>query len=95
MNISSIKTGAAVLVTTTAVAMGLAVSSATAATPGQVCNTIAAVTVSVPLGTNYTLPAGAGFRIVDYASGDRYYGHGNGKADGYIPRSVINQSTCS
>lgn len=68
-----------------------------AAVPGEVCllNQSTFVYDGGYVGGGYQLPAGAGFRIVNYAS-NGYYGHGNGYPDGYItPRSVIDQSTCT
>lgn len=94
MSIKSIKAGAAVIVASTALAAGLAAAPANAAVPGDVCNLLGPAAVNVPLGTSYWLAAGDGFRIVSYADGNRYYGHGNGKPDGYITRTAINQATC-
>jgi hypothetical protein len=41
----------------------------------------------------YALNTGQWFRVVAYA-GDYYYGHGDGRAHGYMDRDYIDQSTC-
>lgn len=67
---------------------------------GQVCNIlsywIAAEVWSTSSGgsTLYYVFSGDGFRIVSYAANNMYYGHGNGKANGYLNRDAINQSSC-
>jgi ABC-type sugar transport system substrate-binding protein len=93
MSIKKIKASAAILATSTALAAGLAPAPASAAVPGDLCN-LAVSALVVSSAGNYWLSAGAGFRVLDYASGDRYYGRGNGQAEGYIQRSAINQATC-
>jgi hypothetical protein len=73
-------------------------STAGAANPGEVCNLnrteYVTRTPSESSEILYMLFSGAGFRIVEYAGPNYYYGHGNGKANGYIERSSINQSSC-
>lgn len=43
----------------------------------------------------YVLASGAAFRVVSYASHNTYWGHGNGQANGYLLRDVVNQATCT
>ena len=72
-----------------------------AAEPGQVCNLgpgwpgiEVRSTSSGPGVIYYHMYSGEGFRIVAYGANNTYYGHGNGKRDGYLWRDVINQSSC-
>jgi len=67
---------------------------------GQVCNVdVGWPGVEVWANTSFTavlyyVGSGDGFRIVAYGANNTYYGHGNGKADGYLGRDYINQSSC-
>lgn len=48
---------------------------------------------------SYSIPGGHAFRVLGYAGANMtvplYYGRGNGKPNGYLPRMYINQATCT
>lgn len=75
-------------------------ASGQAAEPGQVCNVdvgwpgVEVFVTPTGGGILYHVFSGDGFRIVSYGANNTYYGHGNGKANGYLWRDVINQSSC-
>ncbi|WP_210495748.1 hypothetical protein [Patulibacter sp. SYSU D01012] len=83
-------------------AAGIGVASASIlASPGDVCavRTVAGqepwvYTTPARTDLKYILSPGDGFRIVAYGTANTYYGHGNGKGDGYIDRSFIRQESC-
>jgi hypothetical protein len=83
--------GRTVAVALAVAALGLP-AAAQAASPGQICNTNDFAWVRVA-DSGYILLPGDGFRIVAYA-GEEYFGHGNGRPDGFMHRSLINQSSC-
>jgi hypothetical protein len=67
------------------------------ANPGEVCNTNATTAVfRSQTGTEvlYVVAAGTPMRIEAYAGPEEYYGHAQGKANGYFYRYLIDQSTC-
>lgn len=89
----------------TAVAAGAAVMPAAsqAAQPGDLCWThwwmpVAHLQVlNWPGGDSmYALAPGGAFRVLGYGHQHTYYGHGNGKPNGYlVDRDAIDQATCT
>jgi hypothetical protein len=75
----------------------LAIKIPPPANPGEVCETNATTAVfRSQTGTEvlYVVAAGTPMRIEAYAGPEEYYGHAQGKANGYFYRYLINQSTC-
>jgi hypothetical protein len=78
-----------------AVAMIALPSAAQAANPGEVCNTNSITVIDNSKGEIiYIVEGGTPMRIEAYAGPELYYGHAEGKANGYFLRSQINQSSC-
>lgn len=72
-------------------------SAAQAANPGEVCNTNATTVVfknQTTLEISYIVEGGTPMRIEAYAGPEEYYGHAEGKPNGYFFRYLINQSSC-
>lgn len=83
------------LAATVAAATALALPAASqAASPGDLCKLLYPAQIAPVLGASYWLPAGSNVRIVDYSGASYYLAHGEGKQDGQLLRSAVNQSTC-